>query len=54
MDTPHPVATAIYAAMHKGHFGRSTSTAVGTIHFVVESARRNFDGRTPNDRSEVP
>ena len=54
METPHPVATAIYAAMHKGHFGSSASTAVGTIHFVVESARRNFDGRASDDRSDVP
>jgi hypothetical protein len=43
IDTPTPVASAMYAARHIGHLGSSARIMVGMIHFVVRSTRRVFD-----------
>jgi len=61
-ESPTPVPSAIYAAMHIGHFGNSASTVPGTIHRAISRPRRANDGvrgslfavRAANDLAPPP
>ena len=47
-EIPKPVAAAMYAAKHAGHFGMSTTVAPGNTQPATERKRRrkvaDFDG----------
>jgi hypothetical protein len=44
-ESPTPVPSAIYAAMHTGHFGNSASTVPGIAHRASSKQRRTNRGR---------